>query len=75
MEKKKKDIFPVIISLIFGISSIIFCWVPGSLVLGVVGVISGYAQKPKTKISNAGIITGVIGTAMYVIVSAIQIFS
>lgn len=53
-----------IASLVLGISSVIFCWIPlVGMILGILGIIF-YAQQRKgykNGIATGGLVTGIIG--------------
>ena len=65
METKNKDSGRGIGSLILGICSNVFCWVPFlGLIFGVVGMILGFSEEPRTGIATGGIVTSIIGTVI-----------
>ncbi len=63
MVKQKNNNYGIA-SLILGISSIVFCWIPFlGLVAGILGIIFYVQQKKysKNEIATGGLVTGIIG--------------
>jgi len=66
MTKKKSNNLGIA-SLILGISSTIFCWVPFlGIILGVLGIIFSVKQKKifPNNINTAGLVTSIIGLVL-----------
>ena len=74
---EKKDNGKGVASLVLGIISIVFCWVPFlALVGGVVGIVLSVKQRKEfpNGIATAGLITSIIGTVFSALYSLIWIF-
>ena len=78
MTKEKASQGFGIASLVLGIVSIIFLWFPPfAIIAGILAIIFAVIQKKQkpTDIATAGLITGIVGTALGTILLIIMILS